>query len=94
MVERLEERARSEGKELVLLCFEDIRIPSDWCHRTVFAQWWAEKTGEIIEELYDPNQPKGKRKTKEDKKPVEKVKETNEGFEQMNLFDMLGATGI
>ena len=93
-VERLEERARSEGKELVLLCFEDIRIPSDWCHRTVFAQWWAEKTGEIIEELYDPNQPKGKRKTKEDKKPVEKVKETNEGFEQMNLFDMLGATGI
>ena len=54
----------------------------------------AEKTGEIIEELYDPNQPKGKRKTKEDKKPVEKVKETNEGFEQMNLFDMLGATGI
>ena len=28
------------------------------------------------------------------KKPVEKVKETNEGFEQMNLFDMLGATGI
>lgn len=45
MVMRFEKRAADEGKELVLLCYEDVRIPEDWCHRTVFAQWYCEKTG-------------------------------------------------
>lgn len=89
MVAKLDEKARSEGKELVLLCFEDVRIPKDWCHRTVFAQWWLEKVGEVIEELPDPNPPK--EKNVEKKKPVEKEKED---FKQMSLFDMLGTTGI
>lgn len=89
MVAKLDEKARSEGKELVLLCFEDVRIPKDWCHRTVFAQWWLEKVGEVIEELPDPNPPKGKNVEK--KKPVEKEKED---FKQMSLFDTLGTTGI
>lgn len=62
MVNRLDERARREGKELVLLCFEDVRVESEWCHRTIFAQWWAEKTGEVIRELPDPIPPKGKAK--------------------------------
>ena len=53
MVQRMDEEARAEGKELVLLCYEDVRVPGDWCHRTVFAEWWAEQTGELIEELLD-----------------------------------------
>lgn len=61
MVEKMNTEARAEGKELVLLCYEDVRVPGDWCHRTVFAEWWAEQTGELIEELYDPSEPKVKK---------------------------------
>ena len=39
------------GKELVLLCFEDLAVPENWCHRTIFAAWWFEQTRERIEEL-------------------------------------------
>ena len=60
MVQRMDEEARAEGKELVLLCYEDVRVPGDWCHRTVFAEWWAEQTGELIEELYDPSEPRSR----------------------------------
>ena len=49
----------SYGKDVVLLCYEDIRKgPSDWCHRTAFAEWMKERTGLIIPELYDPTTPK------------------------------------
>jgi len=42
------------GKDIVLLCYEDIRKGADnWCHRTVFSEWWKERTGELIEELPD-----------------------------------------
>ena len=42
-----------------LLCYEDVRKgESDWCHRTMFAKWWFEKTGEVIPELPDPSTPK------------------------------------
>ena len=44
----------SLGKDVVLLCYEDIRKgPSNWCHRTMFAEWWLKKTGETILELRD-----------------------------------------
>ena len=33
---------------LVLLCFEDIR--GKLCHRTLFATWWANQTGELLGE--------------------------------------------
>ena len=66
MVMRFEAMAAAKGKELVFLCYEDVRIPEDWCHRTVFAQWYCEQTGEIIKELPDPNPPKVK------KPPVQK----------------------
>ena len=46
------------GKPVVLLCFEDVRKPSDWCHRTMFADWWLAKTGEIITELADTSHVK------------------------------------
>lgn len=52
-----------QGKDVVLLCYEDVRKgDDDWCHRTIFASWWFEKTGEIIQELVDPSPVKGVRK--------------------------------
>jgi hypothetical protein len=46
--------ARHGGKDLVLLCYE--AVPPGFggealCHRRVFARWWLEQTGEVIEEL-------------------------------------------
>jgi hypothetical protein len=38
-------------KPLVLLCYENVFKPDQWCHRTMFAEWWKEQTGEIIDEL-------------------------------------------
>ena len=35
-------------KDIVLLCYE--KNPKE-CHRSIFADWWQEKTGEIIKEL-------------------------------------------
>jgi len=46
------------GNDIVLLCFEDIRDPSKTCHRTMFADWWFEKTGVKITELADPTVPR------------------------------------
>ncbi|MCL2005878.1 MAG: hypothetical protein FWG73_06900 [Planctomycetaceae bacterium] len=38
------------GKPIVLLCYEDLRNPANWCHRTMFAEWYKEQTGcEILE---------------------------------------------
>lgn len=90
-VRRMEETARREGKELVLLCFEDIRIPEDWCHRTVFAEWWMSRTGERIKELPDPTPPKIKKtKEVEVKKPAKETVQPEEKYEQMSLFGMAG----
>ena len=36
IVMKMERDAAAQGKDLVLLCYEDVRIPEDWCHRTVF----------------------------------------------------------
>ena len=47
---------QSEGKEIVLLCYEDVSGGRTWCHRLVFAEWWLLKTGEIIEELPEPQE--------------------------------------
>lgn len=100
MVMRFEKTAADEGKDLVLLCYEDVRIPEDWCHRTVFAQWYCEMTGEIIEELPDPNPPKVKKppvqkqaKKEESKRTAaqKEAKMETEGYEQMSLFGMAGA---
>lgn len=51
IVQRMDERAQEEGKTLVLLCYEDLRKPDQWCHRTLFAEWWQKMTGEVINEL-------------------------------------------
>ena len=36
---------------LVLLCFEDLSKPGEWCHRSIFATWWKEVTGDEVREL-------------------------------------------
>ena len=96
MVRKMETEAAAEGKELVLLCFEDVRIPEDWCHRTVFATWWAEHTGEQIKELYDPSEPKIKKMAtkKAIKEPVNQEsgikKETTNSYVQLDMFSMAG----
>lgn len=38
----------SKGKDVAFCCYEK---PSDFCHRHIFAKWFTEKTGEIIEEF-------------------------------------------
>lgn len=94
IVKKLDAKARSENKELVLLCFEDVRVEGEWCHRTIFAEWWSENVGETIEELPDPVSPKVKIKPKEDnKKPAKEPVNGNNSFNQMNLFDC-GMAGI
>ena len=76
IVQRLDAKAQEEDKTLVLLCFEDIRKPDQWCHRTLFAEWWQRKTGEVIEELAEPDPKKAKL---DDEESEEKVN-------QMSLF--------
>ena len=51
------------GKDVVLCCYEDVRLPDEWCHRLVFAEWWLKKTGEVIPELKDESPLKVKAKT-------------------------------
>lgn len=41
--------ANAEG--VVLLCYEDLDDPDQWCHRTMFSVWWREQTGEGVVEL-------------------------------------------
>lgn len=87
IVEKMNKAAQSEGKELVLLCYEDVRVEGEWCHRTVFAEWWLEKTGEIIRELPDKSEPKQKRPKAE---PKEKDPEPKIEDHQMSIFDFMG----
>ncbi len=52
-VRRIRERLlefEQEGKDTVLLCYENIE-ENKHCHRRAFADWWREKTGELIDEL-------------------------------------------
>lgn len=74
IVQQLERHAYDEGKQLVLLCFEDIRKPGEWCHRTLFAEWWLKHTGEVIEELESAEslpQPKRVKKVEPEYDPEE-----------------------
>ena len=45
---------------LVLLCFDQLgklTPPDNWCHRSMFAAFWAERTGEDVPELGATNAP-------------------------------------
>ncbi|WP_406178036.1 hypothetical protein [Streptomyces canus] len=43
--------ALNGGARLVLLCFDKLDKPGNWCHRTMWARWYLEQTGEEIPEL-------------------------------------------
>lgn len=93
IVRGLQREAEAEGKELVLLCFEDVRKEEDWCHRTMFAKWWQQNTSEVIRELEDPSpvpapkKPKKKQEPDTPQKKDEKPAEESQ-YEQLNLIDM------
>ena len=38
------------NERLILLCWEDLRKPNLWCHRTLAAEWFAER-GVIVPEM-------------------------------------------
>lgn len=46
--------ADAKGDALVLLCYENISKPGEWCHRRMFAEWWEAQTGEVVAELSEP----------------------------------------
>ena len=50
IAERLHRHAAERGEPLVLLCHEPLYVPGQWCHRTLFSEWWLEQTGELVEE--------------------------------------------
>jgi hypothetical protein len=73
------------GKDVVLLCYEDVRKgENDWCHRVMFAEWYLQQTGEIIEELTDPSIPATP------KAPKTSPKDDNSDNIQLSLFEQLG----
>lgn len=52
ITKRLGGISREQSNEnLVLLCYEDLRKPDQWCHRTTFAGWWKDQTGNDVIEL-------------------------------------------
>lgn len=65
-------------KDIVLCCYEDVRIPNEWCHRLVFAEWWGSRTGIAIPELQDSSTYKSNKK-----------EEKQQELKQMSMFDLL-----
>jgi len=51
LAELAELRADYDGERIVLLCFEDVRKPDQWCHRQLLSEWLTEHLGESIPEL-------------------------------------------
>lgn len=41
----------ADAPGVVLLCFEDLTKQGLWCHRSIFASWWQENTGQEVCEL-------------------------------------------
>jgi hypothetical protein len=79
-----------EGKDLVLLCFEDLRKPEQWCHRRLFADWWLERTGEIVDELQEaePLREPGK------KRKVERVSDEQKAIDLFGGLDGAPAASV
>ena len=84
ILQKLHNDAKANGQDLVLLCFEDVRDPKDWCHRTMLAEWVKKRIGWDIKELPNPQPPKIKRKK------TESENENNE-YQQLSLFDICNA---
>lgn len=80
------QRFEQRGKDVVLLCYEDIRKgPDNWCHRRAFAEWWMQQTGEPIEELFDPTPDPITKRQAAPKRSLETPPTTFQ-MEQLTLF--------
>ena len=84
LLDSFSKEADATGRDVVLLCYEDVRDPAQHCHRTSLAEWILQQTGEIIEELQDPSPVKYKKQEK--KETAIRQPETKE-YKQMSLFD-------
>ena len=74
------------GKDVVLLCYEDIRKgPDDWCHRRTFADLWLKNTGEALPELFDPTPDPSKPRQAVSKR-IQETPPTTFHMEQLTLF--------
>jgi hypothetical protein len=52
LMARFEQIASSaEDDRLVLLCFEDLTRPGEWCHRRIAAEWLEEHAGIDVPEV-------------------------------------------
>lgn len=52
LAKKIEFLARQTGADtLVFLCYEKVSKPGNWCHRSMFADWWEERTGQKVYEL-------------------------------------------
>jgi len=92
-VDRIHRQLQAFSGDVVLLCWEDVRKGhDDWCHRTMFAEWWLERTGEAIFELPDPSavkRPKPRKAAKSQKdKPEDSSAEGQQppAFEQLSIY--------
>ena len=47
-----------EGNEPVLLCWEALTTPEDWCHRRMAAEWFEDKLGIEVAEIGPMPKPK------------------------------------
>lgn len=41
----------ADNPRLALLCYEDLSLPDEFCHRRLFAEWWEQHTGDPVPEL-------------------------------------------
>lgn len=48
---QLAQLAGGKDQRLVLLCFDRLDRDGVWCHRTIFREYWQERTGEPVPEL-------------------------------------------
>ncbi len=76
-VEKMLESARksADGRDLLLLCFEDIRVEGNWCHRSMFGEWYQRHTGIEVLELPWPAE-----------QPPKKSRAVTGGLSQLSMF--------
>jgi hypothetical protein len=58
--------AQGNASGVVLLCFEDLTIGENWCHRLLLGEWLRERAGLVVTELPDPGKKAARRKATPD----------------------------
>ncbi len=83
---------RSNGRKVVFLCFEDIRVEGEFCHRTAFAEWVRDNIGYEVEELPDPSEPKVKKPKRAKAESPSTTRREDTQCKQLSLFDLYDQT--